>query len=423
MAFVKPRQALLEATRAQTRALRGILVAMTLVGMVALGLLVFLSYAWLGTLAADWKVNPGLLQSLLVAGLLVLINWLAGFAFFKLNFRTAGAMKRALNSFDAHLRDTEQFHQASAASLLQTAVMDQAVDEQLHAVISNSEQSALDVVGRATRLNEAAGTLLDYLRHSNINANNMEEDISHGVEDITEVARFVQELPEKIRHDMTAIQEIVGDIQQLEGLAGAIKDISKQTNLLALNAAIEASRAGDAGRGFAVVAAEVRALAARATEAANTIEEGLNRALAGVERSLQLNFLDDSSQQLDQATHVVDSVNRLKNNYEDMRQFYKTLFSVVTQHNTSLAEQIADMLGLLQFQDVIGQRLNRIRDMLTQRDELLTRTGHAQTSLLELPELLMQLHVDYLESEARHAPGDSNTGGQTGTALPQIELF
>lgn len=428
MLFVKPRQSLNEATRSQTRALRQILISMTLIGVVLLGLLVYLTHDWLGQVAAGWGVDRGLLQSLLVATLLVVVNWLSGFAFFRLNFRTAGAMKQALDGFDAALRDTEQFHQASAASLLQGAAMDQAVNQQLASAVKESETAALDVVSRASHLNEAASTLLNYLKSSNLDASAMEDDISHGVDDITEIARFVQELPAKIRHDMAAIHEIVGDIQQLEGLAGAIKDISKQTNLIALNAAIEAARAGEAGRGFAVVAGEVRSLAARASAAADTIEDGLNRALAGVERSLQLNFLGDAGQQLDQVTRVVDSVNHLKNNYADMRQFYKTLFSVVTQHNTRLAEQIADMLGVLQFQDVVGQRLERVRTMLDQRGELLLRVGNTQAALLELPEALMQLHIDYLEDESRHArpgvvSGASNNPNESQGGGPQIELF
>ena len=423
MPFVKPRHSLIEATLAQSRALRRVMAALTLIGTLVLSLLVYQTHDWIAFEAVRRGIDEGLLEALLVGGTLLITNFLVGWFVFRLNFRTTGAMSQALDGFDAELRHNEQMHQAGCAALLQTATLDQAFDERISEAIHDSETSALEVVERASRLNDAASTLLGYLRHSNMDANAMEQDITHGVDDISEIARFVQELPAKIRNDMAAIQAIVKDIGQLEGLAVSIKDISKQTNLLALNAAIEAARAGEAGRGFAVVAGEVRALASRATAAADTIEAGLNQALGAAERSMELNFLHDSDQQLEQATHVVASVHRLRDNYEDMRQFYKTLFSVVTQHNTSLAEQIGDMLGLLQYQDVVGQRLSRLQSAMRQRADLLVAAGAPSDSLMQLADALSQLHVDYLEDESRHARPALGSSPSAGSGPPSIELF
>jgi methyl-accepting chemotaxis protein len=89
---------------------------------------------------------------------------------------------------------------------------------------------------------------------------------------ITAAEREASEGGEVVRRAIDAMAAIEGSAQEIGQIISVIDGIAFQTNLLALNAGVEAARAGEAGRGFAVVATEVRALAQRSADAAQSIK-------------------------------------------------------------------------------------------------------------------------------------------------------
>ncbi|AQS59138.1 phosphate/phosphite/phosphonate ABC transporter substrate-binding protein [Desulforamulus ferrireducens] len=145
-----------------------------------------------------------------------------------------------------------------------------------------------------------------------------------GLQEISGVARIVEELAEKVANRCTTgltqaqisnktIQEIETELKKIANdmgnfadsavklrdlsehiaqFVGEVRDIARQTNLLALNAAIEAARAGLAGKGFSVVAEEIRKLADISALSAQRIQltseqvtKGINEVASGAENS------------------------------------------------------------------------------------------------------------------------------------------
>jgi methyl-accepting chemotaxis protein len=326
--------------------------------------------------------------------------------------------------------------------------LDKAIGDQLNRVVSDTDASAMALILHVRKLHDEAATLLAYLSNSGLSAHDMEKEIEGSVASIVQISNFVKELPGMIQNDVKTVQSAA--IKEIDGLVGfinVIKEISQQTNLLALNAAIEAARAGDAGRGFAVVANEVRKLSDRSAEAAILIEKGLLGAQRTMQEGLRLSPMD---KQISEAGEIVGSIRKLQGNYDDIRQYYKNLFVAVTEHNTNLATEIAEMLGRIQYQDVVRQRIERVESAMARRNNILgelprrlsepqncsglcvtdcyknlpNRSGmpsEPQIEVKELYEKMTQVLDEYLANEERHAPA-SNTAGQT-NGLPKMELF
>ncbi len=314
---------------------------------------------------------------------------------------------------------------ADLRSLLKVHLeLDQGIDAKLVEVAQDTENSALSIISEVRGLYDSANLLVKYLETSSPQANSLGSDIVNSVSYLVEIGAFIEELPAKMTRDLNSVQSVVQEITELSSLVGSVQAISMQSHLLAINAAIEGSRAGAAGSAFRVVADEMRLLAGNSSAVALKITAGLHRARAAVEGGMATR-VQESSKALHDVANAVSSIQKLQENFEDMSQYFKTRFAVITQHNLSLAHDIAEVLGHIQYQDVVSQCIERIRKTQTQRNAFLQssvdKLRASRPDMKALQAALMQIQQDFAEQEDLHKHSARHDKDAVGEA--KFELF
>lgn len=126
-------------------------------------------------------------------------------------------------------------------------------------------------------------------------------------------------------------------VQQIQGAANLINEISDQTGLLALNASIEAARAGELGRGFTVVADEIAKLAHQSAASVEEINRVVNELLANASQSVNV------MQEINSSVDV--QVSSLSETQTKFNQLFKELENCVAS-----VRSIDDMTGEMEKQ-------------------------------------------------------------------------
>ncbi|MCT4557834.1 MAG: methyl-accepting chemotaxis protein [Pelagimonas sp.] len=185
-----------------------------------------------------------------------------------------------------------------------------------------------------------------------------------------------------VNEAIEAMNRIVEASKRISKVTELIEEIAFQTNLLALNAGVEATRAGESGRGFAVVATEVQALAHRASDAVQEINNLISASEAQIE---------DGADRISQAG---DSI-------KEISGYVKSLDDAIESVVTSTTHQ-ADRLAAVN--DAVSQLDNSTQQNVAMFEE----TAASIQSLNALTGTLLETGSQFVVEEHKAVMGEED---------------
>lgn len=365
----------------------------------------------------------GWLPAWLVAGAAALIG-VASVALLGRWWQAGERRQRELHQVAAQLREADPYLKV--------------MREQLEGALVQCEQDVLGVVDTLDRVHDAAQVQVQRIEQATRNANELAAVIDEKRMVDRQLGSILEMFVNKQEQEMRGNAERIARLQEVRALTpmvDVISEVARHTNMLAINAAIEAARAGESGRGFAVVAAEVRRLAAQTASAAVDIAAKISVVTAGIDQEV-----DDAIKagERDKGTksmrEVLDDIAGMQARFAQASELLQS-DQGIDRGNDEIRAGLSEALGLVQFQDVLRQRVGHVQQALGQLNEHLQ--GTADLALGQWPagstppslQAALSEHADTYVMQAQRATHHSAVGGAPGGTKapeperPAIELF
>jgi methyl-accepting chemotaxis protein len=307
--------------------------------------------------------------------------------------------------------------------------------EQIGGSLAESESEVLAAIESLNILNaqssRQSSRIGDSIR-SGTNLTDVTRRVGQSQELIALVETHLQFQAHDLRHNIEAILGLGNEVAALKPLIAVITSIATQTNLLALNAEIEAAKVGQAGRGFAVVAGAVRALSKKTADAADNIANSINAAVdktlkVGGDVKTTLENLSDGGEMRDMVQQLAEIQQQFSNG---THLLLEVLHGVETGHK-EMEDRLLQVLGHMQFQDVMRQRMEHVQSALIEMRDHLQKlsampgdpawTGQPDITFDQM--LADNLNKYHMASQTATHLAVAGNGSDSFQEGPSIELF
>ena len=235
--------------------------------------------------------------------------------------------------------------------------------EEVEGVIQDTEHNAVTLMEELRSVETGMEALLSFINAAGSN-DRVVQIIEHTESQLARSKSLIEEFSKERTMDANNAEKAINDIGAVVGDLGRmvqmVRTLSSQTRMLAFNASIEAARAGAAGRGFAVVASEVKDLSLLSDQAAVQIGTGIEQLEHVVQGSIGAVVGQRIAKEASGFNDISGAVSELTDNLQKLFSHQRDTLTKVQYENERMAEPIMQMIGSIQFQDVLKQRLQAI---------------------------------------------------------------
>ena len=307
--------------------------------------------------------------------------------------------------------------------------------EHLNLIIKITEDDALKITKQVEDLYNDNVKILDLIKKSVYSGQKLIEVISNQLEHNEKIINVLENLTysqkTKLQDNFARVAGLVEGIKEFIIFVDDIKEIAKQTNILSINAAIEAAHAKGYGKSFAVVAEEVRRLAIRTEEISRQIIEQMEKLLEKADEEFQefqrQLLKSEDLEKLEQAEKMVKDIEA---KFKEVGHIMIDLINKIQDQQQLVVDIITDLLGRIQFQDVVRQKLERVIEGLEELSGYLTSlmkwlewpdTEEKPLEIQKILESFYQKYVTVSQREVHERVINKNIVKRK--EAPKIELF
>lgn len=288
----------------------------------------------------------------------------------------------------------------------------------LRDVVQGTERAALAIVEHLQALKGQLDLLAEQVRlsaaHSAVLVNKGLASQHKQQEDLLNLQRATTR---RRRSGEDQLQKMDGLLVSMRGVAATTLSLAKETRILAINARLEAARTGEGGRGFSVVATAVKALADESQKAALVSEQQIDTIseVLSTERALRREQEQAMEQEKAMLGRLAAELEKAQASYEEERGRLRVLLADLQERSRQVTQQLVEVIGAVQFQDITRQRLEHVTATLERLGQALSDPDSALSA--------EALTSSYVMEGQRQAHAEALGTRGAAAALPDVELF